>query len=80
MSSETFLNRSQLAERWRCSVKKIDNDRLNGRGCRHVKIGRLVRYRLSDIVDYEDVRVRRSTSDTASDLNTATGTSEGRRT
>ena len=80
MSSETFLNRRQLAERWNCSSKKIDNDRISGRGCRHVKIGRLVRYRLSDVVKYEETRIRRSTSDTASDLNTARGTSEGRQT
>lgn len=63
MSNEAFLNRHQLAERWNCSVKKIDNDRLTGCGCRHVKIGRLVRYRLADVVEYEDTRLRRSTSD-----------------
>jgi hypothetical protein len=62
-NDEWLLTPMQLAERWNCSVKKLDADRLRGTGCRYVKIGRLVRYRISDVEAHEAAQVRRSTSD-----------------
>jgi hypothetical protein len=39
------------------SIGSIRRDRVLGRGCRYVKIGNLVRYRLSDIREYIDANV-----------------------
>ena len=53
----------QFAERQNRSVKTIQNDRLTGHGVPFVKFGRSVRYRLSDVVEFEDAHLRGSTSD-----------------
>src|SRR3954468_24960553 len=58
----TLLTPQQRAQRWSCSVKKLDADRLHATGCQYVKIGRLVRCRKSDIEAHEAAHVRRSTS------------------
>lgn len=60
--TDVLIVESQLAERWACSVKKIQADRLKGRGPQFLKIGRLVRYRLSDVIDYENSSRHQSTS------------------
>ena len=60
---ELLLTPSQLALRWSCSIKKLDADRLRGTGCPYVKIGRLVRYRASDVEAHETAQLRHSTSD-----------------
>jgi hypothetical protein len=62
-TNETLLTPGQLADRWHCSVKKLDADRLRGTGCPYVKIGRLVRYRATDIEAHEAAQLRHSTSD-----------------
>lgn len=56
-----LMDERALAARWGCSVKKLQADRLRGLGVVHLKIGRLVRYRLSDICEYETAQLRRST-------------------
>jgi hypothetical protein len=61
-TAETFLNEKQLADRWGISIKKLQADRFSGRGCGFVKIGRLIRYRLSDVEAYEQANLRSSTS------------------
>lgn len=61
-----FLTEQELATRQRRSVKTLQADRLKGGGVPFVKLGRSVRYRLSDIMDWEDAHVMRSTSDTSS--------------
>ncbi len=58
----TFLGSPKLASRWGCSTKKIEADRLKGEGPPYIKIGRLVRYRLSEIIEYEISRRRQHTS------------------
>lgn len=65
-SHETLLTPTQLAQRWNCSIKKLDADRLRGTGCPYVKIGRLVRYRAIDIEAHEAAQRRHSTSETQS--------------
>jgi hypothetical protein len=45
------------------SVKTIRNDRVKGNGVPFIKIGRLVRYRLPDVIAWEDANLRLSTSD-----------------
>lgn len=58
-----FATQSKLAERWSVSQKKLEADRLTGKGCPYIKIGSLVRYRLSDILAFEEANLRRSTSE-----------------
>lgn len=48
-----FLSDIDLAERWRCSPKTLRNQRSLGLGCPFVRLGRIVRYRLSDVAAYE---------------------------
>lgn len=50
---QLFVTEKQLAARWQSSVKKLQKDRLHGTGPPFVRMGRLVRYRMTDVVDYE---------------------------
>lgn len=50
---EQFLDDRQLAARWKCSPKTLRNQRSRGEGCPFVRLGRLVRYRLSNVMLYE---------------------------
>ena len=61
LASEMFLTEKQLAARWFASTKKLQADRLYGKGCQYIKIGRAVRYRLSDILAFEMENLRTST-------------------
>ncbi len=65
VKTEILLTEQDLAKRWQCTTKKLQADRLKGAGVSHVKLGRLVRYRLSDVVQYERRNVRTSTSEGA---------------
>lgn len=58
-----FLTDQQLAHRWRISPKTLRNARVKGGPLPFVRIGRLVRYRLSDVESYEASRTRMSTSE-----------------
>ena len=60
---EVFLTERQLAERHQRSVRTLRNARVYGGYVKFVKIGRSVRYRLSDVLEYERANVLRSTSD-----------------
>ena len=53
-AGEIFLTEAQLAKRWQISVKKLQADRWNFRGVAYVKFGRSVRYRLADVIAYEE--------------------------
>jgi hypothetical protein len=59
---ETFLTEKRLAERHQISVKSIRNARVYGGYVKFVKIGRSVRYRLSDVIEFEEAHLRTSTS------------------
>lgn len=67
--SDPILHRSPLltaeeaAQHLRRSSKTLEADRLRGSGPRFVKLGRSVRYRLSDLEAYIEKGLRRSTSD-----------------
>ncbi|WP_421696523.1 hypothetical protein [Aestuariivirga sp.] len=52
-----FLTESQLAERWQVSVKKLQADRGNRCGVPFVKIGRSVRYRLAEVLAFEELHM-----------------------
>jgi hypothetical protein len=58
------LNEKQLAERWGVSVRTLQAARVKGGGVPFVRIGRAVRYRLEDVLAYEQARLRTNTSDT----------------
>ena len=58
-----ILTERDLAGRHGCSVKKLQADRLKGVGIPYVKLGRLVRYRLCDVLAYEEAHLRSSTSE-----------------
>lgn len=53
LHSNVFLTETDLAMRWQISVKTLQNARVAGSSVAYVKIGRLVRYRLSDIEMFE---------------------------
>jgi hypothetical protein len=59
---EAFLTDEELAARWKLSPKTLRNARVTGRLIGHVKIGRSVRYRLSEVIAYETQNSVRSTS------------------
>lgn len=60
---DTLLTEFDLARRQNRSVKTIRNQRVLGGGVPFIKIGRLVRYRLSDVIAWENARLHSSTSD-----------------
>jgi hypothetical protein len=60
---EIFLTEQQLAARHQRSVKTLRNARVHGGYVKFVKLGRNVRYRLSDVLAYEEANTQRSTSE-----------------
>ena len=63
-ADELLLTEAQVAKRWGlASPKKLQADRVAGVGCRFVRLGRAVRYRLSDLVAFESSNLRTSTSE-----------------
>lgn len=61
---DRLLVEKQVASRWGVSVKKLQADRLKGTGCPFVRLSPgAVRYRLSDVLAYEQAALRRSTSE-----------------
>jgi hypothetical protein len=62
LGDEVFLTETQLAARHQRSVKTLRNARVSGGYIPFVKIGRNVRYRLSDVLVFEQAALKRSTS------------------
>ena len=46
---ETYLNEHELAARLACSVAMLRAHRRKGTGCPYLKVGRLVRYKWTDV-------------------------------
>jgi hypothetical protein len=61
-ADETLLTEQQLANRWQISPKSLRNARVAGRLVGFVRIGRSIRYKLSEIAAYELQNSVRSTS------------------
>ena len=59
----TFLDTKDLAERWKCSTRKIEQQRLTGNGPTYVKIGNRVLYDLEVVRVYEADNTFVSTSE-----------------
>ncbi len=54
---------TQIAERWRVSEGTLERWRSEGIGPIFLKLQGQVRYRLSDVVAFEEASLRRSTSE-----------------
>ncbi|MEQ9811521.1 MAG: helix-turn-helix domain-containing protein [Azospirillaceae bacterium] len=51
---ETLLRQIDLARRWMLSERTLERWRSQGEGPHHIKIGGCVRYRLSDVIAFEE--------------------------
>lgn len=60
----THLSQSDLATRWRMSMRTLERWRWLGEGPRFIKLGGRVVYRLADIEAFEAEKLRSSTSQT----------------
>jgi len=57
--NEHWLSRQELANRYGLPVKTLAQWASKGTGPRYARMGRHVRYRLSDVIDWEAERVNR---------------------
>ena len=48
-----FLRERELADRWKTSVRTLQRWRASGLGPGYVLIGGTIRYRFSDVIDFE---------------------------
>lgn len=62
-NNEQFLNEKELAKILNIKPETLRNWRWDGKGPIYIKLGSNVRYRMSDVQDFLDGRIRRSTSD-----------------
>ncbi|NDC76169.1 DNA-binding protein, partial [bacterium] len=54
MTENTYLTQTQLAERWQVAESTLERWRSEGIGPIYMKMMGRVRYRLSDITDFEE--------------------------
>lgn len=66
MAGNNCMTQAQLAERWQLAESTLERWRSEGVGPIYMKILGRVRYRLSDITDFEEESLRGSTSQRAS--------------
>lgn len=59
---DRLIDEKMLADRWKISVRTLRNNRVSGNGIRFLKIGSSVRYRMSDVIAFEDASLHVSTS------------------
>jgi len=60
---ERILNQKEVAKLLGVSTRTLERQRVTGTGPRYILLGKLVRYRQSDLVDHVDRNIRTSTSD-----------------
>ena len=51
---EQFMTQGELAFRWKVSEATLERDRSLKQGCPYMKLGGLIRYRLQDVIGYEN--------------------------
>jgi hypothetical protein len=70
--SEQLMTQEELAFRWKISEATLERDRSLKQGCRYLKIGGLIRYRMQDVLEYEDACIRepRATENKIKEKNT----------
>jgi hypothetical protein len=59
---DLLLCEKQLATRWGVSLKKIQKARYAGGGVDFIRLGRAIRYRLSDVIAFEEANRHSNTS------------------
>ena len=52
--AEQLMTQEELAFRWQISEATLERDRSLKKGCRYMKLGGLIRYRLQDVLDHEN--------------------------
>lgn len=62
MKNKLFITTIELSERWQLSPATLERWRSESIGPVFMKVGGAVRYRVDDIIDYEEGCLRRSTS------------------
>ncbi len=65
MTLPYLMTQGEFCAYTRKSGKAAEADRLKGRGCPYVKIGRAVRYRADDVMRYIEQHTMTSTADAA---------------
>jgi predicted site-specific integrase-resolvase len=55
---DVTLRERELAERWKLSTRTLQRWRAEGFGPAYILIGGTVRYRISDVLDYENQNER----------------------
>ncbi len=60
--SAPLITPEALAERWNLTIATLSQWRWNGRGPHYLKIGRRILYRLQDVEDFEECKLRSSTT------------------
>lgn len=63
MIQPTLWNQEQLAQHWLLSAGTLERWRCEGIGPVYLKIGGQVRYRIYDIMAFEEQSLRKSTSE-----------------
>jgi hypothetical protein len=61
--STRHLNQIDLARRWSISPRTLERWRWLGQGCRYIKIGGRVVYRVEDVEAFEAQQTRASTAE-----------------
>lgn len=56
MSNDPAFTETELAQRWAISIKTLQRWRSENRGPRYIKLSKVVRYRLADILDHEQAQ------------------------
>lgn len=55
---ETLLTAPETAQYLRCSLRTLDRERADGRGCPFVRIGGRIRYRRADVEAFVAAHIR----------------------
>ena len=58
MTETDLLTPQEYARYRRCSVRTLDRERAEGRGCPYVRLGRRILYRRADIERHMDAHLR----------------------
>ena len=58
MTETDFLTPREYARYRRCSVRTLDRERAEGRGCPYVRLGRRILYRRADIERHMEAHLR----------------------
>jgi hypothetical protein len=64
LPADGLVDTRMLAAYLRCSIEHLEQSRLRGAGPNYLKLGKLVRYRKSDVLAWIDAGVRSNTSET----------------